>query len=368
MAKHAAVIGGGFYGSRIAVHLMQYFDTVTVYEKEPELLKRASYVNQARVHGGYHYPRSLLTGLRSRVNMHDFMSEYKDAIHDSFTMYYGVATDLSKVTKSQFYEFCRRIEAPLEPASSAISAMYDSRLVEGVFKVEEYAFNADILRQQVNVQLSESNVDILLGTTVTAINNIADNEFELIYTDTHGEHTSHATAVFNCTYNDLNQVNAIASAPAIRLKHELAEVVLVEPPAEIQDVGVTMMCGPFFSVMPFPARKLHSFTHVRYTPHTEYTESPDEPIKPSLDHRAGYRSSFVKMQADAARYMPILSQCTYKDSLFELKTVLPQSEGDDSRPILFMKDYAYAGYHSVMGGKIDNIYDVLNELDEIYGA
>ena len=26
------------------------------------------------------------------------------------------------------------------------------------------------------------------------------------------------------------------------------------------------MCGPFFSAMPFPARGLHTLSHVRYTP------------------------------------------------------------------------------------------------------
>ena len=46
-----------------------------------------------------------------------------------------------------------------------------------------------------------------------------------------------------------------------------------------------------------------------------------------------------------------------------MKTVLPSSEADDSRPILFRRDDTVPNLTSIMGGKIDNIYDVLAELE-----
>ncbi|MGN0848363.1 MAG: amino acid oxidase, partial [Victivallaceae bacterium] len=52
-------------------------------------------------------------------------------------------------------------------------------------------------------------------------------------------------------------------------------------------------------------------------------------------------------------------ECQYKDSLWEVKTILPSSEIDDSRPILFKPNYHYKNYHCIMGGKIDNVYDVI---------
>ena len=56
---------------------------------------------------------------------------------------------------------------------------------------------------------------------------------------------------------------------------------------------------------------------------------------------------------------PILAKCEYQRSLWEVKTVLPRSEADDSRPILFRPHHGLRGLHCVMGGKIDNVYDVL---------
>jgi hypothetical protein len=40
-----------------------------------------------------------------------------------------------------------------------------------------------------------------------------------------------------------------------------------------------------------------------------------------------------------------------------------KNEGDDGRPILFEKHLEMPGCYSVLGGKIDNIYDVLEKLD-----
>ena len=66
----ALVVGGGFYGCGIAAALRQRHGLarVLVVERETDLLARASYVNQARVHNGYHYPRSFMTAYRSRVS------------------------------------------------------------------------------------------------------------------------------------------------------------------------------------------------------------------------------------------------------------------------------------------------------------
>ena len=70
------------------------------------------------------------------------------------------------------------------------------------------------------------------------------------------------------------------------------------------------------------------------------------------------------MIRDAQRYLPMLRHSRYVDSLWEVKTVLPSSEADDSRPILFRRDDTMPSLTSIMGGKIDNIYDVLEELEE----
>ena len=55
------VIGGGLFGVYTALHLAQKKCSVCLLEKEDRLFTQAAVVNQARLHSGYHYPRSVAT-------------------------------------------------------------------------------------------------------------------------------------------------------------------------------------------------------------------------------------------------------------------------------------------------------------------
>jgi hypothetical protein len=138
---------------------------------------------------------------------------------------------------------------------------------------------------------------------------------------------------------------------------------LMEMPSALKDLGVTVMDGPFFSMMPFPARKLHTLSHVRYTPHFSWQDKKGvDPYRKLAEYECASRVE--RMRRDVGRYLPALMNARHVDSLFEVKTVLVKSEGDDGRPILFEKHPEVPGCFSVLGGKIDNIYDVLSRLDE----
>ena len=76
-------------------------------------------------------------------------------------------------------------------------------------------------------------------------------------------------------------------------------------------------------------------------------------------------SNYQYMVKDAARYLPCLQDARYVDSLWEVKTVLPLSEKDDSRPILFKAHWGLPNLICIMGGKIDNIYDAIEECQEL---
>src|SRR5678810_210538 len=90
-AANAIVVGGGFFGAWLALELARRGRAVVLVEREAGLLQRASFHNQARVHNGYHYPRSILTGLRSRLNYQRFLRDYGDCAEQSFPHYYAIA-------------------------------------------------------------------------------------------------------------------------------------------------------------------------------------------------------------------------------------------------------------------------------------
>lgn len=365
-----AVIGGGFFGCSIALHVKRYVKNVVVIEKEPDIMLHASYNNQARVHGGYHYARSLLTALRSRVSFADFVRDYEDCVVNSFDKYYAVGRFFSKVSARHFYQFCQRIGADISPAPARIRALFNDNLIEDVFTVKEYAFDSLKLRARIKRELAATGVEVRTGTEVHKITHGAQG---IMLELTQGGTTQTLTAgrVFNCGYAHINSVNHRSGLPLVPLKHELTEMALVEVPDELRNVGLTIMDGPFFSIMPFPPRGLHTLSHVRYTPHVEWRDEPT-----NTDWRDGHqfmrdhlpRTSFTRMAADARRYVPAVGKSRYVDSLWEVKTVLPSSEASDSRPILFVDSHGNVpGYTCIMGGKIDNVQDVLREIDILYG-
>ncbi len=358
----AVVVGGGFFGASLAHHLAHDRGLrVVLFEQSGDLMGRASYANQARVHNGYHYPRSLLTALRCRINFPRFVHDFDDCIFDRFEKTYAIARVGSKVTAEQFRTFCQRIGAPLEPAPPAVRRMFDPDRIEDVFTAREIGFDAVRLRARMIERLDDAAVTVELGAEVLAARTSGPREIAVVWRRGGEERGTKATAVFNCTYSRLNQLLVGSGLDRLHLKHELTEMPLVEVPAELANRGVTVMCGPFFSLMPFPARGLHTLSHVRYTPHCEWNDGPDEPwLDPDVVLRERpRRSHFPHMVRDAARYMPAISECRQVDSLWEVKTVLPRSEVDDSRPVLYKSDAGLPGLTSVLGAKIDNIYDIL---------
>lgn len=362
-----AVIGGGFFGCSVALHLRrQYHKRAVVLELGDHLLGKASFANQARVHGGYHYPRSLLTGYRSQANYARFVAEFSGCIDAEFENYYAIGRNLSKVTAAQFRGFCARIGAPLEPAPANVRRLFDDNLIEDVFRVRECTFDAVKLRERMTEWLMECGVDIKFYSDVERIESVDQTKLRVHFKN-HGQRREIVVReAFNCTYSRLNTILARSALPLIPLKYELAELPLIEVPDWLRRRSVTVMCGPFFSIMPFPSRQIHSLSHVRYTPHCEWHTDDDASLDPlEIVGRYPKKSNFVRMLNDARRYLPYLREVRYIDSLWETKAVLPLSEVDDSRPILCRLHHGLRNFHCIAGAKLDNIYDVITFLDNM---
>jgi glycine/D-amino acid oxidase-like deaminating enzyme len=355
------VIGGGFYGARLALTLRAEGETVLLLEREPVLLGRASLVNQARVHNGYHYPRSVLTSIRSRLNYDRFRIDYGESVYDLFDHYYAIAHG-SKTTAVQFAQFCKRVGAPASPAPDHVRKLFDPSRIEDVVLVQECAFNAVRLRERLSADLTAAEVDVRTGATAARVAREAFSS-RVFFCRGGANETATSSRVFNCTYSSLNSILSNSSASQIPLKRELAEMALVVSPPELEGLGVTVMDGPYFSLMPYPSRQgLSTLSHVRYTPHCAWFDSPGSVPLDGSELLEGYATRFPHMVRDAARFLPCIAGAKYVDSLWEIKAIMPRSEQDDSRPILFRESKEIPGLFSVLGAKIDSAYDVESEL------
>lgn len=366
----AVVIGGGFYGACLALELKKRMPRVAIVEREPGLLRRASFANQARVHNGYHYPRSILTAIRSRLSYARFRDEFPEAIDSSFTKVYAIPRLLSKLNAQQFTRYCKRIGADIAPAPKDVLRLFNPQIIEGAFVVDECAFDARVVERSLRLLLDAAGVTLLLGTDAELVEAMADTTLRVHIAGTAGRQVLSTQHAFNCTYSGINRLLRDSGLPLIPVKHELAEIALVDLPFDLRTLGITVMDGPFFSTMPFPSMKCHSLSHVRFTPHRTWfgggVDSADAGSERALDDLPPSNVSY--MLRDAARYVPMLAHAVYRESLWEIKTILPRSEHDDSRPVLLHRSPSARNVWSILGAKIDGVFDVQSILNEALDA
>jgi glycine/D-amino acid oxidase-like deaminating enzyme len=365
----SVIIGGGIFGCSLAIHLRKKHEKVIVIEMGDEILGRASYANQARVHNGYHYPRSILTAFRSRVNFPRFVNEYSDSVFTEFEQYYAIGKYFSKVSSSQYRTFMKRIGAEIYPAPKRVRELINPTFVDDIFSVKEYAFDALKLRSRIYTDILSLGVILKVNTKVIKVSSISRGGINVqVEGMKDNNETSYIQSpkVYNCTYSHINQVLRDSNISILPLKHEVTEMALLDLPQELRGIGITVMCGPFFSFMPFPSTSFHTLSHVRYTPH-QYWVDHERDYRDTYQHlsQLDKESHSLKMMKDAQRYIPSIGKSKYVDSIWEIKTILPTSEVDDSRPIMIKKDYGIPGLTCILGGKIDNIYDVFSEIDGV---
>ena len=360
------VIGAGFYGSLISIYLNKYkkINKILLLEKEPEIMNRSSSRNQARIHNGYHYPRSFMTANRSHQNFSRFVSDWISSVKKDFTNIYAIARNNSKISSSQFKMFCNKVGIPISEAKENVKNLFNKSLVSNVYLTEEYIFDANIFKLLVLNEINKTNINLQLSSEVKKISK--ESSDVVIETSMKGKNELiKCNYVFNCTYSSLNKINNREYLTKTKLRHEIAEIALITPPSNLAEIGVTLMDGPFFSFLPFPSQSAHSISHVRYTPHSQWLDNlkidPEEVLK-----KFNKISNVDRMIRDAARYLPTINKSKYIESFYEIKTVLSKNDNDDGRPILFEESKDLKGLYSVLGGKLDNIYDILKKLDVLF--
>ena len=99
------IIGAGLYGLYSALYCGKKGQNVLVLECESAPFTRATYINQARVHQGYHYPRSISTAVKSAGYFERFHKDYEFCINRQFNKIYATSEKYSWTNGEQFKNF-----------------------------------------------------------------------------------------------------------------------------------------------------------------------------------------------------------------------------------------------------------------------
>lgn len=236
------IIGAGLYGLYSALFCCQRGQKVIVLECDHSPFRRATFINQARVHQGYHYPRSISTAMKSAGYFDRFNKDFAFCINKEFDQIYATSSEYSWSNGKQFKDFCKAANIPCEELYPG--NYFKDGMCDGVFRTREYTYDAMILKDYYLEELSKytDSVQIKYGVDITGIDR--DTDAYIINT---AEGTSYSSGfVLNATYAGTNQILDMVGFEKFGIKYELCEIILCNVNDRLKDIGFTVMDGPFF--------------------------------------------------------------------------------------------------------------------------
>ncbi|MBU6341743.1 MAG: FAD-binding oxidoreductase [Bacteroidetes bacterium] len=365
-AFHFVVIGGGIFGCYAALYLAGKGARVALVEKEARLFQKASIVNQARLHSGYHYPRSIATAALSDAHKARFTREHQAFVHAHFEKYYALDRYGSFTDARQFERFCAYLKIPCRLVSE--HPLFNFKRLEALFATEEASFDPVLLGMYYRSRV-EGHAGIRVFTQNQVRSARADGRNWLMLLQNGQE--LQADVVLNATYAASTAVNRIFGAADLDLTHEISEIAFVNS-AEFANKGLTVMDGPFGSIMPYGKSGLLSLSSVAYTHHKiSYDNLPRfdcqtasdpacKPDAPGICSTCARRptSNAYKMIRQMGQYFSESVHFEHLFSYFTIKSKLKANHIDDGRPTEISKLRENPDFYCLFAGKINSIYEV----------
>lgn len=369
-----AIIGGGLFGIYAALYLGKKGYQVILFEKEAELCTKASVVNQARLHGGYHYPRSVATAQMSDDHKERFTRDHEPFINFHFEKYYAIDRFGSFTDSLQFERFCHYLEVKCEKIEK--HPLFNFNRIESLYATKEFSFDPYLIANFYKQQLSNfSNIKILTKVQILGAEDENDCwkiEYVLHSDSIEGSGLSivKAANVINATYAATNAINQMFGVSTLELMHEISEMAFVTC-HPLQNIGLTVMDGQFGSLMPYGLSGLLSLSSVAYTHHkVSYDDLPTfDCQKENLHCQPGFPSNcnacpaqpvsnYRKMESQISQYLSEDLKLHYFTSLFTIKSKLQANYIDDGRPTEISLLHEKPAFYCIFAGKINSIYEV----------
>jgi hypothetical protein len=348
------VVGAGLFGLTAALRLAQRYE-VLVLEEQADVLLGASYVNQNRLHSGFHYPKSLETALEAIDAYESFESRFRAALrpHEN---YYAVAAEGSETSPGEYGDFlaelhaARGLEYELCPAPPWVVR---PKQIAAAYRVYEPVIDMTLVRDDLKRELAEApSITVRTGAKALAVG--WGEPFSVRLADG----VLSARAVVNTAYGNLNWHRHPASP---RLEVQLVEMVELRSDERIP--GITLVDGPFCAILPLGFSDAgYWFYSVNYSVHARVVSSG------SVAFREPFYSNWERMHAQADRYFTFADRLTKVASWYTPRTFLsdPSVERTKARPSVV--EELEPGFVQVLGGKLVTCLRAAEEAEQLVAA
>lgn len=328
----ALVIGGGIFGICAAVELSKSGIETHLIEKNNKLMQEATSINQNRFHLGYHYPRSIATAKQCLQGIDSFKEYFGSVLINTRENFYAIGKNGSRVSFDQYLDFCKRLGLPYQEKYPATKIL-DPSGISGCIAVNEQIINLDKLKNKAETLLNKNSVKIYLNRK---FKDSDQKDFQVIV---------------NATYSNLNSVNKILKLPRRKFRYDVCNVPVLRLPKELSGVGITIMDGEFYSILPYGDTPYHLYWSVKDSAvRSVSTYPPKRNSKKNADYSDG-------------RYIPLLKQSKLIDVLRVTKILRPDVELSDER-ITDLVDYGN-GKFAILSAKLNTCVLTARKLSNV---
>jgi hypothetical protein len=352
------VIGCGIFGAEIALKVSSMGLSVKVFEANDDILLGASMNNQNRLHLGFHYPRDIETGIQSIRGFDLFKNKYEKCIQSNFLNTYFIANNNSFTDMDEYLIFCKELGVPFKNINSKDLPIKLEGVGSGI-SCNEVVYDCEILRDIVKENIKKNDIDISLKSRVEEIRK-SDDLFTLKTTS--GEEVD-ADVVINSTYGASNYLTEQLGILVPERQYEYTAVPIIE--LDIDKIGITIMDGPFLTILPFGKTNKFLLYHVNLSVidsevstklNLEWLSKETAPLS-KID-----KEEYFNMMIDQCKnFIPALKNSKLIDFLEGPRMVLPRRDHSDARLSIITETNDYI---EVFSGKIDHSIWVAEEISK----
>ena len=331
-----AVIGAGIYGITAAIKLKTVGYNVDLFEKEDNIMKAASGINQYRLHRGYHYPRSIDTIYSCKHGHESFTKYYKQSVSNNKTKHqYAISKEDSLITPEQYLTVLDKTGLEWRIVDTLPNC-------DLTIEVSEDLYNPNKLRDICYNRIRGNGINLKLNSKIK--NNLEGYKYNI-----------------HATYSSLNDITDNKQ----NYQFELCEKPLFKLPKIYKNKSIVIMDGPFMCFDPYGDTEYHLGGNVVHAIHVRNTgKTPEIPrvYKKYLNKGIIKKPKYTNVDRfieSAKKFFPDIDQAEYIGSMYTIRTVLPYKEDTDERPTIVTQQ---KDNFILFSGKIGNCIEAANKV------
>tara|TARA_B110000046_G_scaffold153260_1_gene162738 strand:- start:16 stop:1077 length:1062 start_codon:yes stop_codon:yes gene_type:complete len=290
MIKNILIIGAGIHGCFIAKYLAKNKNNnIVIIEKEKDICLGSSSATHNRANRGFHYPRSKQTA-KECMEAYDYFKNNYNKFLKQIDTYYCIEKN-SKTSFKNYLSFFKANNLKYKLIKN--SKFLKKDLIKAILKVEEGCFNHDKIKIYLKRELDKKNIKIHLNFNLKKVKR--DNKKITLFNKTNKKINFETSTIINSTYDNCNQVIKLFQKDfkKINYTHQLTEVAEVYSKSYIP--GITIMDGPFATIMPLVGSKNK---YLVYDVENSILEKSKKPIT-----KFSKKTNFKKMEIKLNKYL-----------------------------------------------------------------